>query len=213
MITVDTDPPETTITSGPSGATNDNTPTFTFASDEEGSTFECRVDAAAFAPCSSPHTTEGLIDGSHTFEVRATDTADNTDLTPASAVFTVDTAVPPPPAPPVGGGTGGPTLPAGCDIAGTEGNDTITGTAADERICGLGGNDVIKGLGGNDVLIGGKGNDRLVGGGGKDRFLGGAGKDFLAMKDRAKEFGDGGKGIDTARINRGDRLKRVEKRR
>ena len=50
-------------------------------------------------------------------------------------------------------------------------------------------------------------------GGRKNRFLGGAGKEFLAMKDRAKEFGDGGKGIDTARINRGDRLKRVEKRR
>jgi hypothetical protein len=33
------------------------------------------------------------------------------------------------------------------------------------------------------------------------------------MKDRAKEFGDGGKGIDTARINRGDKLRRVEKRR
>lgn len=111
-----------------------------------------------------------------------------------------------------GPGPGGSSIP-GCDIAGTEGNDTITGTAKGERICGLGGNDVIKGLGGNDVLIGGKGNDRLVGGGGKDRFLGGAGKDFLAMKDRAKEFGDGGKGIDTARINRGDKLKRVEKRR
>ncbi|MEX2102859.1 MAG: choice-of-anchor Q domain-containing protein, partial [Gaiellaceae bacterium] len=120
--------------------------------------------------------------------------------------------VPPPPLLP-GGGTGSPTLPPGCDIAGTAGNDTITGTAAPERICGLGGNDVIKGLGGNDVLIGGKGNDRLVGGAGKDRFLGGAGKDFLAMRDRAKEFGDGGKGIDTARINRGDTLRRVEKRR
>jgi len=136
----------------------------------------------------------------------------------------------PVPAPP-GGGTGGPTLPAGCDIAGTAGNDTIIGTAKGERICGLGGNDLIKGLGGNDVLIGGKGNDRLIGGQGndrlvggkgndrliggkgKDRFLGGPGKDFLNMRDRAKELGDGGPGIDTARINRGDKLKRVEKRR
>ena len=33
------------------------------------------------------------------------------------------------------------------------------------------------------------------------------------MRDRARELGDGGKGVDTARINRGDRLKRVEKRR
>jgi Ca2+-binding RTX toxin-like protein len=107
----------------------------------------------------------------------------------------------------------GSTLPAGCDIAGTAGRDVITGTSKGERICGLGGNDVIRGLGGNDILVGGKGNDRLVGGGGKDRFLGGGGKDFLAMKDRAREFGDGGKGVDTARINRGDKLRRVEKRR
>ena len=161
---------------------------------------------------------------------------DSQDVVDADPIDTlVGCSAPPtpptPPTPPQGGGSTGPTLPPGCDIAGTEGNDVITGTAKGERICGLGGNDVIRGLGGNDVLIGGlgndrlvggqgndrlvgaKGNDRLVGGGGKDRFLGGAGKDFLAMKDRAKEFGDGGKGIDTATINRGDKLKRVEKRR
>ncbi|HEV2787374.1 MAG TPA: hypothetical protein VGV67_13335, partial [Solirubrobacteraceae bacterium] len=35
----DTTAPETTITSGPSGPTNDSTPTFAFSSDETGSTF------------------------------------------------------------------------------------------------------------------------------------------------------------------------------
>ena len=85
----DTTPPETFIDSGPSGTTNDPTPTFTFHSSEEGSTFECRVDGGAWQPCSSPHTTGELSDGSHTFEVRATDEAGNTDQTPASRTFTV----------------------------------------------------------------------------------------------------------------------------
>ncbi|HYU60528.1 MAG TPA: Ig-like domain-containing protein [Solirubrobacterales bacterium] len=98
----DTRPPETTIDSGPSGATNDSTPTFTFSSDEQGTpghpvTFECRVDAEPFEPCSGPgdsHTTDPLGDGSHTFEVRASDPAGNTDPTPAIRSFSVDTQAP-----------------------------------------------------------------------------------------------------------------------
>ena len=37
-ITVDTVAPQTTINSGPSGPTNDSTPTFTFSADQAGST-------------------------------------------------------------------------------------------------------------------------------------------------------------------------------
>ncbi len=98
----DTDPPETTITSGPSGSTNDPTPTFAFSSDEAGSTFECRFDAAAFGACSGPgdsHTPAAALSaGPHTFAVRATDAATNTDPTPASRSFTVDTQAPAAPA-------------------------------------------------------------------------------------------------------------------
>jgi sugar lactone lactonase YvrE len=88
----DTVPPETTITSGPSGATNDPTPTFTFSSSEPGSAFECKLDSGSYATCSSPKTTAHLADGSHTFSVRATDPAGNVDPTPASRTFTLDTA-------------------------------------------------------------------------------------------------------------------------
>ena len=91
---VDTAPPDTTINSGPSGLTNDNTPTFTFSSADTGASFECRVDTAAFASCTSPYTTAALADGAHTLEVRAVDAAGNADVTPASRSFTVDTAAP-----------------------------------------------------------------------------------------------------------------------
>jgi RTX calcium-binding nonapeptide repeat (4 copies)/NHL repeat len=93
-FTVDTVPPETTITSGPSGLTSDPTPAFTFSSSETGSTFQCKVDSGSFASCNSPTTTAHLADGMHTFYVRATDAASNTDPTPASQTFTVDVAAP-----------------------------------------------------------------------------------------------------------------------
>ncbi len=86
---VDTTPPRTTITSGPSGTTSDPTPTFAFASNEPGSTFQCRLDGAPFASCSSPKTLGPLADGAHTFRVRATDRAGNSDPTPAARTFTV----------------------------------------------------------------------------------------------------------------------------
>ena len=93
-FTVDATAPETTIDSGPSGTTTDPTPSFGFSSSEPGSSFECKVDAGAYAPCSSPLTTGALADGSHSFSVRATDSAGNTDATPASRSFTVDATAP-----------------------------------------------------------------------------------------------------------------------
>ena len=94
--------PQTTITGGPT-ATNDPTPTFTFSSSEPGSTFECKLDSGAYSACGSPKTTAQLTDGRHTFYVRATDSAENVDPTPALRTFTVDTV------PPQTTITGGPT--------------------------------------------------------------------------------------------------------
>ena len=82
-------PPNTTITSGPTGDTNNPTPTFGFSSSKPGSTFACRVDAIPYEPCTSPTTTSQLADGPHTFYVLATDSAGNVDPTPASRSFTV----------------------------------------------------------------------------------------------------------------------------
>jgi hypothetical protein len=90
--TIDSIAPNTTLTPI-SSPTKDSTPTFAFSS-EAGATFECKVDSGAYGNCTSPRTTAALADGSHTFSVRATDAAGNTDGTPATQTFAVDTAAP-----------------------------------------------------------------------------------------------------------------------
>ena len=89
--------PHTFIVSGPSGTIDDNTPTFEFSSDDPDATYECRVvDETPFETCTSPYTTAELANGEHTFDVRATDAAGNTDPSGASRTFTVniDTVLP-----------------------------------------------------------------------------------------------------------------------
>ena len=90
----DYEPPDTGITSGPSGTVNSTTASFAFSSNEAGSTFECSLDYADYAPCSSPKDYTGLTSGNHTFRVRATDAALNTDTTSASRTWRVDTIAP-----------------------------------------------------------------------------------------------------------------------
>jgi hypothetical protein len=91
---VDSTPPETTIDSGPSNPTNSPSASFAFSSNEQGSTFECSLDGAAFGSCTSSKDYTGLADGSHTFQVRATDAARNADPSPATRTWTVDTTKP-----------------------------------------------------------------------------------------------------------------------
>ena len=90
----DTTPPDTTIVEGPSGTTTSTSASFTFSSSEAGSTFECRLDGGSFSSCSSPKAYSGLSTGEHTFEVRATDPAGNTDATPASQTWTIEAGTP-----------------------------------------------------------------------------------------------------------------------
>jgi len=96
-ICVDADnvAPNTTIIAGPASRTNDTTPTFSFTSTETGSTFRCRFDTALFTACTSPFTAAtALGEGSHTFEVIATDPAGNVDGSAAMQGFTVDLTPP-----------------------------------------------------------------------------------------------------------------------
>src|SRR5687768_18147533 len=81
--------PQTTIDSGPDDPTNSTGASFTFSSSEAGSTYQYQLDADAFASCTSPKSYTGLSAGSHTFEVKATDAAGNTDATPDSHTWTI----------------------------------------------------------------------------------------------------------------------------
>jgi hypothetical protein len=95
-VKTDTEPPETTITGGPDGTIATAAAIFSFESSEPG-TFECRLDSdeeEGWEPCSSPQSYTSLADGPHNFEVRASDEAGNTDPTPATAAFAVDTTPP-----------------------------------------------------------------------------------------------------------------------
>jgi hypothetical protein len=85
----DTSPPNTTITSGPSGTTTNAFATFTFSATEP-STFLCQLDAATGGePCTSPWTITNLPAGNHTFAVWATDIMGNADPTPATRSWTI----------------------------------------------------------------------------------------------------------------------------
>jgi hypothetical protein len=80
--------PKTTLRKKPAKRTRDFTPTFRFASDQPGSSFECKVDRKPFRKCRSPYTTKPLRPGKHTFKVRAM-VIEAADDSPAVYSFTV----------------------------------------------------------------------------------------------------------------------------
>ena len=88
-------PPQASITAGPAQGsfTRDSTPTFSFRSNEPGSTFICRIGAGLFRPCSSPYTLPRLPDGARVFSVKAIDAPGNESQI-VSRSFTVDTHAP-----------------------------------------------------------------------------------------------------------------------
>jgi hypothetical protein len=67
--------------------------TFTFTASKSGATFQCRLDGAAWAACTSPRALAGLADGVHTFHVRACKSG-ACDATPATQTWTVDLVAP-----------------------------------------------------------------------------------------------------------------------
>jgi hypothetical protein len=78
-VFVDTRAPTTTFATAPA---QDSTvfsatraQTFRFATDEDGEapTYQCKLEAAAFAPCANPHTAADLADGFRELCVKATD--------------------------------------------------------------------------------------------------------------------------------------------
>jgi len=77
--------PESAITSS-SGGKRSITYAFTGSDNHTASAnlrFECKLDSASFAPCSSPKTSSPVTGGRHTVQVRAIDEAGNVDPSPA----------------------------------------------------------------------------------------------------------------------------------
>jgi hypothetical protein len=87
------DAPDTTLLTTPANPSSVNNATVTFtgtSTTRDVVAFECQLDNAAFAPCSSPFDLAGLANGARTLNVRAVDSAGFVDLTPASTTWTVD---------------------------------------------------------------------------------------------------------------------------
>ncbi len=118
VYTIDAAAPNTTITSGPTNPTQSMDTTFSFTASEPA-TFECQLDVGGYAACTSP-ISYTVAAGVHTFYVKATDTAGNTDLTPAAHPWTADNSGP----------TGSITINAGATYA-TSGSVTLSLSATD----------------------------------------------------------------------------------
>ncbi len=93
LVAVDTSPPNTTISGGPSGATNDPTPDL----QPSRPPIPARPSSARSTPgptllARRRGRSRTSTDGSHTFSVRARDSSGNLDATPATRTFTVRTA-------------------------------------------------------------------------------------------------------------------------
>ena len=96
----DETPPNASIDSGPSGLTNDTTPSFTFSATDAAQpvTFQCSIDTGSpsYGPCSGPGNSDTagapLADGPYTFHLQATDAAGNSTV--VSQSFEVDATLP-----------------------------------------------------------------------------------------------------------------------
>ena len=91
---IDTIPPDTTITVSPPAADNSASVRFEFRSNEPNTAFECSLDSGAYQACTSGSMFGPLGDGAHAFAVRARDRAANVDSSPAIFAWLVDTSTP-----------------------------------------------------------------------------------------------------------------------
>ncbi len=85
---------DTTITTHPARVSRRSTSVFRFASTVGSSAFECSLDGGPWLACTSPRRYATLVDGRHTFDVRAISPSGREDPTPAHASWSVDTFAP-----------------------------------------------------------------------------------------------------------------------
>jgi hypothetical protein len=201
QVTPGNRPPETILATTPTDPSGPAVSfVFTGTDDVAVTAFECSLDDAAFAECTSPHGYSGLALGTHTFQVRAVDTEGVVDPSPARYDWEVQTVV--------GvcdtitvyqNAQGQYSAPgwSGALVVGTATANTLNGGSGRDLILGLGGNDKLDGKEGDDLLCGGDGVDQLLGGAGNDYLDGGAGNDVLNGGTGDHDHMVGGDGNDT----------------
>lgn len=97
QVTIDTAVPAApTFQSTPSNPTASNTPSFTFSA-EASAAFECQLlpSNSLWRACTSPHAYDAQVNGTYTFNVRATDIAGNVSAN-GSYTWQIGTTAPPP---------------------------------------------------------------------------------------------------------------------
>jgi len=93
---VDRNPPVASFVSGPEGPAPNGPATFVFQSSESFSSFECKLDAGDYEPCSSPFDLPlNLSDGDHSLRIAAIDRAGNRSLAPRRDFRLLSAASPP----------------------------------------------------------------------------------------------------------------------
>jgi hypothetical protein len=115
-------PATPTITAFPPSPSNSNAASFGFTSPDSGVVFQCKLDGAAYAACTSPKAYTGIADGSHTFSVQAK--VGQQTSRAATSTWTVDTT--PPPAPSISSGPANPTNQTSASFAFTDTDGTAT---------------------------------------------------------------------------------------
>ncbi len=87
-------PLDTVLDSRPAAESLSANATFTFHGSSRAISFVCSLDNATPAPCTSPTTYTGLVDGAHLFAVASVAGDDTVDQTPAEANWNIDTRIP-----------------------------------------------------------------------------------------------------------------------
>ena len=85
--------PDTVIQKKPRKKTAARIAKFTFAADQAGARFECKLDKKAFQACKSPFTIKRLRNGTHTLQVRAVSSQGAVDASPAKYSWRVGRVV------------------------------------------------------------------------------------------------------------------------
>ena len=92
--TVDSTGPDTSITAAPADLTNTANASFSFSASEAGSSFACQLDGGGYSACTSPKSYTGSPTAATPSRSGPRDAAGNTDPTPASRTWTIDTQAP-----------------------------------------------------------------------------------------------------------------------